>query len=144
MNEESIIESPSTGHIDVEERNAEIYRLRQAGCTLAMLARRFSLSPEWIRRVCEDQEKKHECIVNDSTEQPSTELYLLVVDERVLREQGKPSQVFHCRCLMQDESDKAPTVEYFRRLTDDEIMDSHGTGALIEALMERVKSSGKY
>ena len=141
LNEDSVFESQISGYIDVEERNAEIYRLRQTGYTLSNLARRFSLSPEWIRRVCEDQEQKHNYTVKGSSEQTGTELYLLVVDENSFRDQGIPSQVFHCRCKEQGGSNKAQSIEYFRKLTEDEIRDVHGAGGLIEALMERVKSS---
>ena len=42
---------------EIEARNREIYRRKQEGAIQSQLAREFGLSPEWIRRICEDQER---------------------------------------------------------------------------------------
>ena len=42
---------------EVEARNREIYRRKQEGTIQSQLAREYGLSPEWIRRICEDQER---------------------------------------------------------------------------------------
>ena len=42
----------------LEERNHKIYRQKLDGVTQEELARFYGLSPEWIRRICEDQERK--------------------------------------------------------------------------------------
>ena len=47
----------NVGQIDVAARNAEIYRKHKKGIITAQLAREYSLSPEWIRRICEDEER---------------------------------------------------------------------------------------
>lgn len=47
----------NVGQIDVAARNAEIYRKHKKGIITAQLAREYCLSPEWIRRICEDEER---------------------------------------------------------------------------------------
>ena len=42
---------------EIEARNREIYRRKQEGAIQSQLAREYGLSPEWIRRICEDQER---------------------------------------------------------------------------------------
>ena len=43
---------------ETELRNREIYMRKQEGVIQSQLAREYGLSPEWIRRICEDQEEK--------------------------------------------------------------------------------------
>ena len=47
----------NVGQIDVAARNKEIYQKHKKGIITAQLAREYSLSPEWIRRICEDEER---------------------------------------------------------------------------------------
>ena len=47
----------NVGQINVAARNAEIYRKHKKGIITAQLAREYCLSPEWIRRICEDEER---------------------------------------------------------------------------------------
>ena len=47
----------NVGQIDVAARNKEIYQKHKKGIITAQLAREYCLSPEWIRRICEDEER---------------------------------------------------------------------------------------
>ena len=61
LNDEEALPDAAAGVADtlaLEERNREIYRRKLEGTTQAQLARAYGLSPEWIRRICEDQERK--------------------------------------------------------------------------------------
>lgn len=56
--EQSLLQAEGLGQIDVASRNAEIFRKCKEGYIHAQLSREYSLSPEWIRRICEDEERK--------------------------------------------------------------------------------------
>ena len=56
----SVGDTDEIGQIDATLRNAEIYRKHQEGYFQSQLAREYSLSPEWIRRICEDEARKRE------------------------------------------------------------------------------------
>ena len=58
--EEDGVQEQGLGQIDVASRNAEIYRKYKEGYIHAQLSREYSLSPEWIRRICEDEERKRQ------------------------------------------------------------------------------------
>ena len=56
--EQSPLQAEGLGQIDVATRNAEIFRKCKEGYIHSQLSRVYSLSPEWIRRICEDEERK--------------------------------------------------------------------------------------
>ena len=58
--EEDGVQEQGLGQIDVASRNAEIYRKYKEGYIHAQLSKEYSLSPEWIRRICEDEERKRQ------------------------------------------------------------------------------------
>ena len=82
------------GQIDLAARNAEIYRKCKEGYIHAQLSREYSLSPEWIRRICEDEEAKqrnNKGLGRAAATAPTDVLYVAVV------EQGRTPQIFHCQ-----------------------------------------------
>ena len=139
------------GQVDAEARNAEIYSLRQDGHTMRELAIKYSLSPEWIRRICEDQERRVKADVGKTYPAEKTEVYLLIpgrgdIEASELcghmdRMEKLPLHVYHCVCSKetQDGNESHSGVEYFRKLTDDEIRDPHGAGRVIQAFLDKVK-----
>ena len=138
-----------TGMTDLAARNAEIYALKQQGITQAQLACQYGLSPEWIRRICEDHERRSrrsERIASGKIEKEDTDLYLLLVEKNAfIAPSGcaseMPLQAYHCVCRKwhQDGNDGYPTLEYYRRMTEEEIKAIPGVGKVIEAFIGRVK-----
>ena len=134
---------------DSKQRNAEIYRLKQQGVTQATLARQFGLSPEWIRRICEEQERhegRAERIALGSREKEDTDLYILLVEKNAYdatagRKSKTPLQAYHCvwRKWHRDGNEGYPTPEYFQELTEEEIQAIPGVGKAIESFLKKVQ-----
>ena len=98
--EQSPLEAEGVGQIDVASRNAEIYRKYREGYIHAQLSREYSLSPEWIRRICEDQERKQRnsrtaaratAAGTTSTTGAPEAVYVAVIEPE------QASQVFYCQ-----------------------------------------------
>ena len=96
MCEQSPFQAEGLGQIDVESRNAEIYRKHKEGYIHGQLSREYSLSPEWIRRICEDEERRQ----NNSNRKAGERALSVVTEEPMLVAvvaQGRSPQVFICR-----------------------------------------------
>ena len=92
MCEQSPLQAEGLGQIDIESRNAEIYRKHKEGYIHAQLSREYSLSPEWIRRICEDEERRQNNSNRKAGERIPGEPMLVAVVA-----QDRSPQVFICR-----------------------------------------------
>ena len=92
MCEQSPLQAEGLGQIDIESRNAEIYRKHKEGYIHAQLSREYSLSPEWIRRICEDEERRQNNSNCQAGERIPGEPMLVAVVA-----QDRSPQVFICR-----------------------------------------------